>query len=99
MAQLTKENYEKLKPYERHLVSAYKNSFVHMSGSDFQVVAGIYKDVYGESLTRSQMNCNSCRLSTLRKLGELYSKYTEKETEKETEKKETKRGRPKKLEE
>lgn len=93
MANLTKEQYEKLTPYKDNLMSAYKNSFVHMSGNDFLKVAEIYNEVFGQALTKSQMGCNTCRLNTLRKLGELYANYTL------PEKKETKRGRPKKLEE
>lgn len=90
---LTKEQYESLKPYEKNLVNAYKHSFVHMPGEEFEKVAAIYTQVFGESLTKSQMGCNSCRLNALRKLGELYSNYTAKVQEK----KDTKRGRPKVL--
>lgn len=93
MPQLKKEQYEKLKDYEKHLLSAYKNSFVHITAADFQKVAEIYAEVFGETLRKSQMNCNTCRLNALRKLGELYSNYTE--TEK---RKEEKKERKKKLE-
>lgn len=85
---LTKEQYEKLKPYERNLTNAAKNAFVHMAGSDFDKVAEIYAEVFGVALTKSQKGCNTCRLNALRKLGELYVNYG---------KAETKRGRPKKL--
>lgn len=90
---LTKEQYDALTPYAQNLKSAYKNSFVRMSGADFVKVAEIYTDVFGKSLTKSQMSCNTCRLNALRKLGELYVQYTEKEVEKE----EKKKRRPKKL--
>lgn len=93
MAQLKKEQYEKLKQYEKHLLAAYKNSFVHIGANDFMAVAGIYAEVFGESLRKSQMNCNTCRLNTLKKLGELYANYTESEK-----KKEAKKERMKKLE-
>lgn len=72
---LTKEQYEKLKPYEKHILSAYRHSFVHVPGDEFNKVAEIYADVFKESLTKSQMGCNTCRLNALRKLGELYDKY------------------------
>ena len=90
---LTKEQYEKLMPYEKNLMNAYKHSFVHMLAQDFSKCADIYTEVFGQSLTKSQMGCNTCRLNALRKLGELYSNYTTQDKEK------TKRGRPKKLEE
>lgn len=87
---ITKEQYEALKPYEKQIMAAYRNGFVHMQGSDFQVVAEIYKDIFGTTLTKSQMSCNTCRLNALRKLGEAYSIYG-------TEIKKTNRGRPRKL--
>lgn len=92
---LTKEQHEKLKPYEQHLKSAYRNSYVHMPGTEFVKVGEIYTEIFGVALTKSQMGCNTCRLNALRKLGELYANYTEETPEEE--KKESKRGRPKKL--
>lgn len=80
---LTKEQYEKLKPYEKNILAAYKHSFVHMPGDEFTKVAEIYAEVFKETLTKSQMGCNTCRLNALRKLGELYDKYgKEKKTSK-----------------
>ena len=75
MRKLTKELYEELKPYEKDITNAYKNSFVHVSGDIFAKIHEIYKKVFGEGLTKSQMGCNSCRLNALRKLGELYVTY------------------------
>lgn len=95
MAQITQEQYEKLAPYAASLKSAYKNSFVHVSGSDFIKIADIYAEVFGTPLRKGQMGCNTCRLNTLKKLGELYANYQAPKQEK----KDTKRGRPKKLEE
>lgn len=92
---LTKEQYEKLTPYADYITKAYKHSYIHMPGTVFMEVAALYTEITGSALTKSQMGCNTCRLNTLRKLGEMYTNYTEKPKEK----KETKRGRPKKLEE
>ena len=89
---MTKEQFEKLEPYKEDIMRAYKNSFVHMSGADFNKVAGIYAEITGKGLTKSQMNCNTCRLNALRKLGEMYSTYTESQEQK------VKKTRPKKLE-
>lgn len=86
---LTKKQYEDLKPYEEKIIAAFKQNFVHMSGSDFRNVEAIYKEINGgKGLNPSQMNCNTCRLNVLRKLGELYSRYGE----------EKKKTRSKKLE-
>lgn len=76
---LTKEQYEALKPYEKNILAAYKHSFVHMPGDEFTKVAEIYAEVFKETLTKSQMGCNTCRLNALRKLGELYDGYNKKE--------------------
>lgn len=91
---LTKEQYEALQQYERNLKNAASKSFVHMSGEDFEKVAKIYADVFGETLTKSQMGCNTCRLNALRKLGELYVAYERHEEPKVPKK----AGRPRKLE-
>lgn len=92
---LTKEQYEKLQPYETNIKNAVKNSFVHMAATDFNKVADIYAEVFGVQLTKSQRGCNTCRLNALKKLGEVYNEYTQKNEEKE--KKVPKTGRPKKL--
>lgn len=91
---LTQEQYESLKPFERNLRNAASKSFVHMVAEDFEKVAKIYTDVFGETLTKSQMSCNTCRLNALRKLGELYVNFGKKVEPKEN----RKVGRPRKLE-
>ena len=101
MAKLTKEQYEKLTPYKDALRSAYKNSFVRISSTEFIKVAEVYNEVF-QPLRKGQMGCNTCRLNALRKLGELYYTYVPEEEkvdeeEKTEEKKTNKKGRPKKL--
>lgn len=90
---LTKEQYEKLQPWEKQIKAAYKSSFVRMTSADFGKVAELYKEITGIALKPSQLNCNTCRLNTLRKLGELYTKYEEEKAEKKV-----KKERAKKLE-
>lgn len=86
MAKLTKEQYELLQPYEKNIKNAYRNSFVHMTSSDFEKVAVIYAEVFGTPLRKGQMGCNTCRLNALKKLGELYMNYTKEDTEKKEKK-------------
>ena len=95
MLKLTEEQYEKLKPYEKDLRNAYKNSFVHMGGADFNVVADIYDQVADKPLSKSQRSCNACRLRALKQLGEAYENHEKGKAE--AEKKKTNRGRPRKL--
>lgn len=87
MANLTKKQYEELTPYKDQLRAAYKNSYVHMGGNEFLKVAEIYKEVFENPLSKSQMSCNTCRLNALRKLGELYENYTAEQEKKKAEKK------------
>lgn len=98
---MTREQYEKLVPYERTLMNAYKNNFVYMPATDFSKVAEIFAEVFSKPLTKSQMGCNTCRLNALKKLGEEYSKFkSEMENTNTTSKPEiktNKSGRPKKL--
>ena len=79
---LTKEQYERLQPYEKHIRAAYKNSFVHVSATDFQNIADIFAEITGTPLRKSQMSCNTCRLNTMKKLGEMYEAYEQNEQEK-----------------
>lgn len=75
---LTKEQYKSLEPWEKEITNAYRNNFVHMSSENFKIVAELYKGIFGEQLTPSQMRCNTCRLNALRKLGEAYTRYGQK---------------------
>lgn len=90
---LTEEQYKKLEPFKDHIMGAYKNSFVHVPGSEFNKIAELYEEIFKETLTKSQRGCNTCRLNALRKLGELYDKYGKEQKEKKS-----KGGRPKKIE-
>lgn len=94
---LTKEQYEKLQPYEKQLNNAVKQSFVNLPGSDFLVIAEIYAEVF-QPLTKSQMGCNTCRLNALRKLGELYTQYQKEGNKTPGEEKKVVRKRTKKIE-
>ena len=89
---MTKEQYEKLKEYEGVLRNAVKNDYVHISGSEFSKIAEIYNEIF-TPLRKSQMNCNTCRLTALKRLGKEY--FAEEEKPKEG----SKRGRPKKIKE
>ena len=98
MANLTKEQYDKLTPWKDALRSAWKNSFVRVTATDFNKIAVIYNEVFEQPLRKGQMACNTCRLNALSKLGELYYTYVpEEEKKEEEEKKPEKKTRTKKL--
>ena len=88
---MTKEDYESLVPYRESIMKAWKQSFLRMSSGDFEKVAEIYDRVTGKPLTRSQKNCNTCRLNALRKLGEEMETY-ERGKEKKSRKKKMDNG-------
>ena len=96
---MTQEQFEKLEKYESSLNNAVKNSFLHLPAGDFAVIAGIYNEVFDKPLNKAQMNCNTCRLNALKKLGaEYFSFKADIDSEGEPKKKSNK-GRPKKLKE
>lgn len=100
---INKEIYTKLKDHEKVLKNAVNLDFVHLSSTEFKMFAEIYTEVFGVSLTRSQMNCNSCRLKALKDLGKEYFSVAksyeilEKEEQEIVKQQTKKRGRPKKI--
>lgn len=96
---MTKEIYERLKEYENILKYAISMDYLRVTPDVFKVLAEIYKDYTGKALTRSQMNCNSCRIKAIKEIGKAYYAYTpEEEVEVVEEKPKTKKkGRPKKI--
>lgn len=102
---MTKEIYERLKEYENILKYAISMDYLRVTPDVFKILADIYKDYTGKALTRSQLNCNSCRVKAIKELGKGYYAYVpevtsvedtvETKTEVKTETK--KRGRPRKI--
>lgn len=72
---LTKEQYEQLKPYEKLILAAYRQSFVRVSAEEFSHLVKSYEEIFGVVMTQGQRSCNTCRLNALRKLGAAYDNY------------------------
>lgn len=72
---MTKEQYDRLKNYESTLRSALNSNFARVSQGEFNKIADIYKELYGTALTKSQMVCNACKLSALKRLAMDYNEY------------------------
>ena len=87
---MTKEQREKLSKYESALRNAVKNDFIHVKAGEFNEIAEIYAEIF-QPLRNGQKNCNSCRLSALKKLGEEYFAEEKEDNNKK------KAGRPKKI--
>lgn len=96
---MSKEIYERLKEYENILKYAISMDYLRVTPDVFKVLAEIYKEYTGKALTKSQMNCNSCRIKAIKELGKGYYAYTpEEEVEVVEEKPKTKKkGRPRKI--
>lgn len=90
---IDKELMEKLSKWETVFSNAIKLNFIHLSASEFGEIAKLYKVVFGKTLTKSQMGCNSCRLRALKELAREYFSNKEKQENKPK----PKRGRPKKI--
>lgn len=88
---LTKEQYEKLKEKEPILRNAVKNDYVHLTFNEFKFYADIYAEITGKPLRNSQMNCNTCKLNALKKVGKEYFDFQEQKNNKR------KAGRPPKV--
>lgn len=103
---MTKELYEKLKQYEDIMKYAIKMDYLRVTPDVFQQLHKLYNELTDKTLSKSQLNCNSCRLRMLKEMGKEYYAYqpevieveNEEKEEKETKKAKTvKRGRPRKI--
>ena len=102
---MTKEQLEKCTKFEREFTWAVKSNFVHMSATEFNEVAALFKEIMGRPLTRNEMTCNTCKLKAMKELADTYfqakaeyeKEEREKEKETEGEPKVKKGGRPKKI--
>lgn len=93
---IDKELMEKLSKWERIFNNAIKLNFIHLSASEFGEIAKLYKAVFGKTLTKSQMGCNSCRLRSLKELAREY--FSNKERLEKEEKERLERERLERLE-
>ena len=69
------EQYFKLLPLEGQLRSAQQSNYARLSASDFAGFCQTYKDIFGKELTRSEQNCNVCRLKAIKAVAEEYVNY------------------------
>lgn len=103
---MTKELYEKLKQYEDIMKYAIKMDYLRVTPDVFQQLHKLYNELTGKTLSKSQLNCNSCRLRMLKEMGKEYYAYEPEVIEVENEENEVKevkkaktvkRGRPRKI--
>lgn len=72
---MKKEIYEKLKPFETYLSSAYyANYFRQLRRNDQMELRAIYRELFGVEYSDSP-NCSACILTLLKKIGKEYFTY------------------------
>ena len=103
---MKKELYDKAKEFENIFKYALKMDFLRVTPEVFNETMKIYEEQFDKKLSKSQKQCNSCRLKAIKEIGKVYFEEQEKqEKQKEQEKQEEqppksegkKRGRPRKL--
>lgn len=100
---MTREEVQLCENYEQIFRWAIRSNFVHLTQSEFNDIAKLYKDILGVGMTKSQMTCNTCRLNAIKALGNAYfesrDEYIKEDREKEMEmeKPKKKAGRPRKI--
>lgn len=96
---MKKEIYEDLKKWDSTLYNAHRINFVHLNNTEFKELAEYYKKVFNKEITKSQYNCNSCRVKIIKQLAVEYLDHKNKELNSVIETnltKVVKKGRPKK---
>lgn len=92
---MDKQLYERAKEFENIFRNAIKMDFLRVTPDVMTVILEIHGEVFGKPLTKSQRQCNSCKLKAIKELGKLY--FEEKDKEVEETPKVKKRGRPRKI--
>lgn len=69
---MTKEQVERLQKYEQELNWALHQNFMSMTNSKFNEIMSVYNEIYETPLSRSQMNCSTCRLNAVKRLAKEY---------------------------
>ena len=73
---ITKEQYEKLAPYERPLECAYKADYAHIAPNDMRKVLEIYYGAdWDKQVPKQVFSCGHCKLKELKKIGKEYFDY------------------------
>ncbi len=95
---MVKNIYKKLEKWDSTLINAYRLNFVHLTNTEFIELKKIYEEYKNKEVTKSQLNCNSCRVKIIKELAKDYLEQKEKELKeiKENEPKK-KAGRSKKI--
>ena len=89
------EIYSKLIKWDSTLINAHRLNFVHLNNTEFTELKKIYEEHTNKEITKSQLNCNSCRVKIIKELAKDYLLTKEKKIKEDEPKKKV--GRPKKI--
>lgn len=71
MVELTKELYNILKKYEKHLNTAYHGNYIRdITIIEVKELFEIYNELYNKN--EKNITCNNCRIRIIKILGSLY---------------------------
>ena len=97
---MKKELYDKAKEFENIFKYALKMDFLRVTPEVFNEIMKIYEEQFEKKLSKSQKQCNTCRLKAIKEIGRVYFEEQEKLKEQEGQPPKIegkKRGRPRKL--
>lgn len=70
---------ERLEKWKDVFKKAVNFDFIHLTSNEFNEIASLYTQYVGKTITKSQMNCNSCRLKIVKELGQRYLEMEQEE--------------------
>ena len=77
MVELTTEQFDKLKKFEKHLNTAYHGNYIRdITIIEVKELFEIYNEIYCKN--EKNITCNNCRLRIIKMLGSLYYGKTSK---------------------
>ena len=99
---MKKELYDKAKEFENIFKYALKMDFLRVTPEVFNSIMEIYEEHFQKKLSKSQKQCNTCRLKAIKEIGKAYFEEQEKQEkqkeQKGQEKQEKQEGQPPKSE-
>lgn len=79
MVELTTEQYNRLKKFEKHLNTAYHGNYIRdITIIEVKELFEIYNEIYNKN--EKNISCNNCRIRIIKMLGSLYYDNREKKT-------------------
>ena len=72
---MKQELYEQLKRFEKEFSWATQQNFLNLGRGDFNTIVEAYKQLTGEEVQPSRLNCGTCRLRIMKTVAGYYSQH------------------------